>query len=60
MRKKLKLNIKFKGDQVLCARSPLFCLSCKEKNKCERIETYYYPYKYADIEECFRNDERKR
>ena len=60
MRKKLKLNIKFKGDQVLCARSPLFCLKCEDNNKCERVDVYHYPYKYADIEECFKNDERKR
>ncbi len=60
MRKKLKLNIKFKGDKVLCARSPLFCLNCKDKNKCERIETHYYPYAPNDIRECFKNDERNR
>lgn len=60
MRKKIKLNIKFNGDKVLCAKSPFFCTSCKDKSKCERIEIYYDPFSKRDIEDCFRNDERNR
>lgn len=60
MGKKIKLNIKFKGNEVLCAKSPLNCNECKDKKTCEEVVLYYNPYPKADIEKCFRNDERNR
>lgn len=58
--KKVKLNVKFKGNEVVCAKSPLSCNQCVDINKCEKIDMYYYPYKDNEIRECFKNDERKR
>lgn len=57
-RKKLKLNIKFRNGAVVCAKSPIECRSCKDINKCETINTYYYPFQ--GIGECFKNNERRR
>ena len=59
-RKKIKLKIKFDGDKVLCAKSPFLCSGCKDKDKCEAINTYYYPFLERDIEECFKNREARR
>lgn len=60
MRKKIKLNVKFKGNEVLCAKSPLQCKKCLDNNTCEKMEMYYYPYTNKEIIECFKNDERHR
>lgn len=60
MSKKIKLNIKFKGNEVLCAKSPLNCVGCKDSNNCEKIEVHYNPFTKKDIQECFKNDERHR
>lgn len=60
MRNKMKLNIRFAGNEVVCAKSPTNCKGCSYKNNCEQIEVYYYPYTKKEIEECFRNDERNR
>jgi hypothetical protein len=57
-RKKLKLNIKYNKGIVECAKSPQECIFCREKNKCETINTYYYPYE--GMKECFNNNERRR
>lgn len=60
MKKKIKLNIKFKGNEVLCAKSPLYCKDCKDKKNCEKVDVFYYPYTNKEIKECFKNDERHR
>ena len=60
MGKKIRLNIKFKGNEVLCAKSLLFCKECKDKSSCEKIDVYYNPFSSKDIKECFKNDERHR
>lgn len=60
MWKKMKLNIKFEGNEVVCAKSPINCKRCNNKKNCESIEVYYCPYTKKDIEECFKNDERNR
>lgn len=60
MRKKVKLNIKFQKNIVLCAKSPEFCIDCKEKQTCEHIEMFYNPYSNKDILECFNNSEKRR
>lgn len=60
MRNKIVLNIKFKGKEVLCAKSPLNCKECKDKSACEKIDVYYYPYTNREIQDCFKNDERNR
>jgi hypothetical protein len=57
-RKKLRLNIKFINGSVVCAKSPGLCKECKEIQGCETITTYYYPFQ--GIEECFRNNERRK
>lgn len=59
-RKKLRLNIKFQNGAVVCAKSPGLCKECKDIKGCETIDTYYYPYNSKDIDECFRNNERRR
>ncbi|CUU46967.1 hypothetical protein [Clostridium beijerinckii] len=57
-RKKLKPNIKFNQEIVVCAKSPSECSGCKEC--CELIELFYYPFDGKNIKECFKNDERRR
>jgi hypothetical protein len=57
-RKKLKLNMRFSKGQVICAKSPDLCKGCKEE--CEMMEVFYYQYSRKDIEECFKNCERRR
>jgi len=57
-RRKLRLNIKFKNEAVVCARSPSECNGCKEY--CELMELFYYPFNNKDLKECFTNDERRR
>ncbi|NRT76318.1 hypothetical protein [Clostridium beijerinckii] len=59
-RKKLKLNIKFNKGIVVCAKSPIECRSCRNLKSCETIDTYYYIYRSNDIEECFKNNYKKR
>ncbi|MDR3598739.1 hypothetical protein [Clostridium sp.] len=56
-RKKIKLNMKFNKGIVVCAKSPIECRLCEDINKCETIDTYYYPYE--GVRECFKNNERK-
>jgi hypothetical protein len=56
----MKLNIRFVGNEVVCAKSPINCNGCDNKKNCEQIEVYYSPYAKKDIEECFKNDERNR
>ncbi|MVX62253.1 hypothetical protein GKZ28_00875 [Clostridium chromiireducens] len=60
MRKKIKLNVKFVENEVVCAKSPIGCKGCDSKSNCECLELYYYPFAKKEIEECFRNDERNR
>lgn len=57
-KRKLKLNMKFNNGKVICAKSPTECRSCKDIKGCETIDTYYYPYQ--GINECFRNNERRK
>lgn len=59
-KRKLKLNIKFEGNKVICARSPDKCTGCKDIKSCEKIDFFYYPFNDRDIKECFRNNERRR
>lgn len=47
---KLNLNIKFNGDKIECAKSPEECNKCKQKNKCENLDMFYYPF--DNVEEC--------
>jgi len=54
-RKKIKLNVRFKNGNVICAKSPDLCIGCKED--CEKMDLFYYPFK--GIEECFKNSEKK-
>jgi len=54
-RKKIKLNIKFSQGKVVCAKSPIECMSCEDISKCETIDTYYYPFE--GVKECFKNNE---
>ncbi|NRV16822.1 hypothetical protein DFH46_004373 [Clostridium beijerinckii] len=44
MRKKVELNIRFMGNKVLCAKSPINCKDCVQKSNCEKLELFYYPY----------------
>lgn len=60
MKKKIELNIKFKGNEIVCAKSPLHCKGCKDNKTCEKIEMHYYLYTDREIKECFENDERHR
>ena len=60
MEKKIKLNIKFKGNEIVCAKSPLHCKDCLDNNTCEEIVMHYYPFDKREVEECFKNDERHR
>ena len=57
-RKKIKLNVRFKNGNVICAKSPGLCKDCKEE--CERMELFYYPFNDIDLKECFKNSERVR
>lgn len=57
-RKKIKLNIKFNKDTVICAKSPELCGDCSED--CEKMEVFYYPFNKRDLEECFKNDEKRK
>ena len=57
-RKKINVNIKFLGDKVVCAKSPGECRNCKDKNRCENMDLYYYIYK--DIKECMQSRSYKR
>lgn len=54
-RKKIKLNVRFKNGNVICAKSPDLCMDCKED--CEKMDLFYYPFKR--IEEYFKNSEKK-
>ncbi|MBN1045437.1 hypothetical protein DVW08_08710 [Clostridium botulinum] len=51
-RKRVRLNVKFNGDKICCAKSPELCGKCKEHNKCELLDMYYYPY--DGMIECMR------
>lgn len=59
-KKKLKLNIKFNKGIVVCAKSPIECISCKDIKQCEKMELFYYPFNDKDIQECFKNNEKRR
>jgi hypothetical protein len=60
MRKRIKLNVRFINENVVCAKSPGQCNKCKDIKQCEKMDFYYYPFKERDIEECFKNSERRR
>ena len=56
-RKKIKLNVRFRNGNVICAKSPDLCKECKEE--CEKMELFYYPFSSRDLMECFKNSEKK-
>ena len=60
MHKKIRLNIKFIGNKVVCAKSPANCRDCKDKNKCETLNVFYDQYPHKDIINCFNNSEKRR
>ncbi|MFR8044286.1 MAG: hypothetical protein ACLU7E_19550 [Clostridium butyricum] len=55
-RRKVKLNVKFNKNEVVCARSPRECEGCTEM--CELMDFYYYPYK--GWQQCFNNSEKRK
>ncbi len=57
-RKKLKLNVKFKNGNVICAKSPKECGLCKED--CEKINLFYYLFNDIDVKECFKNNQKRK
>lgn len=57
-RKKLKLNVKFNKDKVVCAKSPTECKICGHSSTCELMELYYYPYDGA--KDCMKHRSYKR
>lgn len=57
-RKKIKLNVKFAKDKVVCAKSPIECKLCRNISTCELMELYYYPYDGAD--DCMKHRSYKR
>lgn len=57
-RRKVKLNVKFNKNEVVCARSPEKCRECSSMKSCEIMEFYYYPYK--GWKECFCNSEKRK
>lgn len=59
-RTKLKLNIKFHNNEVVCAKSPKFCSNCINKNNCETLNVSYNQYAHRDVIECFNNSEKRR
>lgn len=59
-RTKLKLNIRFNNNEVVCAKSPKFCENCTNKYNCETLTVSYNQYADKDIIECFNNSEKRR
>jgi len=57
-RKKIKLNVRFKNGNVICAKSPDLCKGCKED--CEKMDLFYYPFNKRDLMECFKNNEKRK
>jgi hypothetical protein len=57
-RKKIKLNVRFKNGNVICAKSLIECRSCKDIKQCELMDMYYYPFQ--GIGECFKNNEKRK
>lgn len=57
-RKKLKLNVKFNKDKVVCAKSPTECKACINISTCELMELYYYPFDGAKY--CMKHSSYKR
>lgn len=57
-RKKIKLNVRFRNGNVICARSPNECKGCKED--CENMDLFYYPFSSRDLMECFKNNEKRK
>lgn len=55
---KINLNIKFNGDKIECAKSPLECKGCSNIKKCENMDVFYYPY--DNISECMRARKYRR
>ncbi|WP_244833386.1 hypothetical protein [Clostridium sp. BJN0001] len=60
MSNKIRLNINFKGDKVICAKSPELCKKCVQKNECEKLDLFYKKYTKRDVIECFHNSEKRR
>lgn len=56
----LKLNINFKNNKVVCAKSPDLCINCTDKHNCETLNVFYNKYTHKDIIECFNNSEKRR
>lgn len=57
-KKKIKLNVRFRNEKVICAKSPDLCIGCKEE--CEKMELFYYPFSNRDLMECFKNNEKRK
>lgn len=57
-RRKVKLNVKFNKNEVVCARSPEKCRGCDSIKDCENMDFYYYLYK--GWQQCFNNSEKRK
>lgn len=51
--KKIILNTKWQGKEIICAKTPNGCWGCKDKFSCEPIEFTYD--EYADIDKVMEN-----
>lgn len=59
-KKKIQLNVRFSKGKVICAKSPIECRSCKDIKQCEKMDLFYYPFNNKDIQECFKNSDKRR
>ena len=59
-RKKIKLNMKFNKNIVVCAKSPELCRDCKDNKECEEMEIFYFLFNKRDLVECFKNDQKRK
>jgi hypothetical protein len=57
-KRKLNLNIKFHGDKVICAKSPVECKKCIYSRSCENMTLFYDPFE--GINECMKSRSYKR